>query len=58
MVEPPREPKNTGMGRLSLLQGNLLDQESNQGLLRCKWILYHLSYQGRLMKPMDPFKSI
>ena len=25
MAEPPREPKNTGVGRLSLLHGNLLD---------------------------------
>ena len=25
MAEPPQEPKNTGVGRLSLLHGNLLD---------------------------------
>ena len=32
--EPPRKPKNTGVGSLSLLQGTLLTQESNQGLLQ------------------------
>ena len=34
------------MGSLSLLQGNFLAQELNQGLLHCRWILYQLSYQG------------
>ena len=43
--EPPRKPKNTGVGSLSLLQGIFLTQESNQSLLHCKWILYQLSYQ-------------
>ena len=41
----PRKPKNTGMVILSLLQGIFLSQESNQGLLHCRWILYQLSYQ-------------
>ena len=27
--EPPGKPKNTGVGSLSLLQGNFLTQESN-----------------------------
>ena len=45
-AEPPWKPKNTGVGRLSLLQGIFLTQESNQGLLHCRWILYQLSYQG------------
>ena len=40
------QPKNTGVGSLSLLQRILLTQESNQGLLDCRWILYQLSYQG------------
>ena len=31
---------------LSLLQRIFLTQESNQGLLHCKQILYQLSYQG------------
>ena len=46
LAEPQGKPKNTGVGSLSLLQGIFLIQESNQGLLRCRWILYQLSYQG------------
>ena len=42
--EPPGKPKNTGVGSLSLLQGNFLTQELNWGLLNCRWILYQLSY--------------
>ena len=38
--------KNTGVGNLPLLQGIFLTQESNLGLLRCREILYQLSYQG------------
>ena len=45
-AEPQGKPKNTGMGSLSLLQGIFPTQESNQGLLHCRWILYQLSYQG------------
>ena len=41
-----RDPKNTGVGSLSLLQGNLPTQESNWGLRHCRQILYQLSYQG------------
>ena len=44
--EPPGKPKNTGESSLSLLQGNFLTQESNQGLLHCRQILYQLSYPG------------
>ena len=44
--EPPRKPKNTGVGSLSLLQGNFPIQESNQGLPHCRWILYQVSYLG------------
>ena len=40
------KPKNTGAGSLSLLQQIFLTEESNWGLLHCKWILYQLSYQG------------
>ena len=43
---PAGKPKNTGVGNLSLLQGIFPTQESNWGLLHCKWILYHLNYQG------------
>ena len=39
--------QNTGVGSLSLLQKIFLNQELNQGLLHCRWILYQLSYQGR-----------
>ena len=45
-AEPPGKPKNTGVGSLSLLQGIFLTQESNQGLLHCRWILSQLSYEG------------
>ena len=38
--------KNTGMGNHSLLQGIFLTQGLNCGLLYCRQILYHLSYQG------------
>ena len=41
--EPPGKPKNTGVGSLSFLQGIFLAQESNWGLLHCRWILYQLS---------------
>ena len=37
--------QNTGVGSLSLLQQIFLTQESNWGLLHCRWILYQLSYQ-------------
>ena len=38
--------QSTGVGSLSLLQGIFPIQESNQGLLHCRQILYQLSYQG------------
>ena len=37
-AEPLGKPKNTGVGRLSLLQQIFPTQESNWGLLHCKWI--------------------
>ena len=43
--ESPGKPKNTGVGGLSLLQSNFPTQESNWGLLHCRWTLYQLSYQ-------------
>ena len=46
LSESPEKHMNTGVGSLSLLQGILLTQESNWGLLHCRWILYQLSYQG------------
>ena len=50
LSEPPGKPKTTGVGILSLLQGIVPSQESNQGLLHCSWILYQLSYQGSPIK--------
>ena len=38
-------PGNTGVGCHSLLQGIFLTQWLNLGLLNCRQILYHLSYQ-------------
>ena len=61
--------QNTGVGSFSLHQGIFLTQESSQGLLHCRQILYQLSYQGSpevfvcllvilscmtLCDPMDP----
>ena len=43
-AELPGKPKKTKVGSLSLLQGILPTQESNQGLPHCRWILYQLSY--------------
>ena len=37
--------QNTGVGSVSL-QGIFLTQESNQGLLHCRWILYQLIHKG------------
>ena len=42
----PTEPPGKPVGSLSLLQGIFLTQESNLGLLHCRWILYQLSCQG------------
>ena len=45
-AELPWKPKKTGMGNFSLLQEIFPTQESNWGLLPCRWILYQLNYQG------------
>ena len=45
-AKPLGKPKNTGVGSLSLLQQIFLTQESNQGLLHCRRILYQLNYEG------------
>ena len=39
--EPPGRPMNTGMVSLSLLPEVFPTQELNQGLLHCRWILFH-----------------
>ena len=44
-AEPQGKPKNIGVGSLSLLQWIFPTQESNQGLLHCRQILYQLSYK-------------
>ena len=38
--------KNIGVGCHSLLQMIFLAQGWNLHFLHCRWILYHLSYQG------------
>ena len=40
------KPTNAGVGSVSLLQWIFPTQESNRGLLHCRWILYQLSSQG------------
>ena len=45
-AESPGQPRNTGVGSLSLLQGIFLTQEWNRGLPHCRRILYRLSHQG------------
>ena len=46
LCEPPGKPKNTGVGSLSLLQGNFPTQGLKWDLLHCRQILYQLSYPG------------
>ena len=53
-AEPPGKPKNTGVGSLSLLRCIFLTQESNQGLLHCRRILYQLSYEAILCLGDEP----
>ena len=47
LSEPQWKPKNTGVGSLSLLWGNFPTQESNQGILNCRQILYQLNHQPK-----------
>ena len=54
----PGKPKNIGVGSLSLLQGNFLTQESNQGLLHCRHVLYQLSYLSKIGVICTPFPYI
>ena len=44
--------KNTGVGSHSLLQAIFLTQRRNAGVLQCRQILYHVSYQGRRKYPI------
>ena len=52
--KPQGNPKNTGVGILSLLQRIFQTQGSNQGLLHCKQILYQLNNEG---SPYSTFKN-
>ena len=45
-AEPQKQPKNTGVGSLSLLQEIFPTQELKWDLLHCRWMLYQLSYEG------------
>ena len=56
-LTPRNSPgQNTGVGSLSLLQGILLTQGSNPGLLHCRQSLYQLSHQGNPMLAVCFFK--
>ena len=44
--EPQGKPKNTTVGRLSLLHGNFPTQQSNKSFLHYRWILCQMSYPG------------
>ena len=49
LSEPPGNPKNTGVGSFSLLQGNFPTQELNWGLLHCRRMLYQLRYSSNTL---------
>ena len=52
--------QNTAVGSLSILRGIFPTQGSNQSLLRCRQILYHLGHQGspRILEWVaSPFSS-
>ena len=51
------KPKNTEVGSQTLLQWIFPTQESNQGLLHCRWILYQLRYQGSPMIVLVPLNK-
>ena len=48
----------TEVGSRSLLQWIFLIQESNRGVLHCRWILYQLSYQGSPLKYQIPYLNL
>ena len=54
-AEPQEKLRNTGVGNLALLQRIFLTQELSWGLLHCRRILYHLSYQGSPSLDIRPF---
>ena len=56
-AEPQGKPKNTRVGSLSHLQWIFPRQQSNRGLLHCRWILHQLSYQGKRLRGWDKSSS-
>ena len=46
-AEPQGQTKHTGMSSLSLVQWIFLTQESNWGLLHCRWILLSAELPGK-----------
>ena len=57
-AEPQGKPNNAGVGGLSLLQGIFPAQESNQGLLHCRQILYQLSYERLSLSAQLSFSTM
>ena len=57
-TEPQGKHKNTGVGSLSLLQRIFPTQESNRGLLHCRWIVYQLNYQGNPIPTQRSYKFL
>ena len=57
LAESQGKPKSTGEGSPSLLQWIFPTQESNQGLLHCRQILYQLSYEGNPLIRMATIKK-
>ena len=53
-TEPPGNPKNTGVGSLSLLQRIFLTQELNLGLLalRSRFIALHMTSDTQMIPPL------
>ena len=50
--------KDTGAGCHVRLQGIFPTQRLNLGLLHCRWILYHLSYQGSPFPMAEPVQFL
>ena len=59
LLHPGDSPgKNTGVGCHFLLQGILLTQGSNPGLLHCRQTLHHLSRQGSPVNEYERFLKV
>ena len=58
LSKPPGKRKNTGLGNLSLLQGNFLTQEVNQRLISCiegRFFTTSVTWQVQVMEPTPVF---